>query len=225
MEKELAIRLSEEIKIDVEQILREWWEIVILRDLLSSPIGDNLVFKGGTALRLVYNSPRFSEDLDFSILKKFPFAGFKDAIGLIGKRYSELDIKDIADKFYTYVAQYRIKEPWRPLAMSVKIEVSKRDLIEDSKRYNISAIKSRVSNIEALGNVMTIERIYEEKLDALKTRDAPRDLFDVWYLSGILKIPYKARKVNFDNKTLVRDLRKYLPKSYWRVLDTLAPKE
>ena len=109
--------------------------------------------------------------------------------------------------------------------MSVKIEISKRDLIADTKRYAISAIKSRVSNVEALGNVMTIERVYEEKLDALKTRSAPRDLFDVWYLSNILKIPYKAREVNFDKKTLVRDLRKYLPKSYWRVLDTLTVKD
>jgi predicted nucleotidyltransferase component of viral defense system len=225
MEKELAIRFSEESKINIEQILREWWEIVILRDLLSSPIGGNLVFKGGTALRLVYNSPRFSEDLDFSILAKFPFEAFKNAVSLIGKRYPELEIKDLADKFYTYIAQYRIKEPWRPLAMSVKIEVSKRDLIEDKARYGISIVKSRISNIEALGNVMTIERIYEEKLDALKTRNAPRDLFDIWYLSNVLKIPYKRRKVNFDKKTLVRDLRKYLPKNYWQVLDGLIIKE
>ncbi len=221
MEKELAVRLSGEIRIGVEQILREWWEIVILRDLLSSPIGENLVFKDGTALRLVYNSPRFSEDLDFSIIKKFSFGSFEGIITTIQKRYSELEIKDVADKFYTYIAQYKITEPWRPRAISVKIEVSKRYLTGGSTRYAIAPIRSRVSNIEALGNVMTRERIYEEKIEALKTRDEPRDLFDFWYLSSLFQKPYKQPSVNFDKKTLVQNLRKYLPGGYWKILDTL----
>ena len=105
--------------------------------------------------------------------------------------------------------------------MSVKIEVSKRDVISDSKRYAIAAIRSHVSNIEALGNVMTRERIYEEKLQALKTRNEPRDLFDLWYLSSVLQKPYEQPSVNFDKKTLVQNLRKYLPSSYWKILDTL----
>lgn len=221
MEKELAVRFSEEIRIDAEQILREWWEIVILRDLLSSSIGNNLVFKGGTALRLVYNSPRFSDDLDFSIIKKFPFSSFKENIAAIQKRYSELEIKDVADKFYTYIAQYRIKEPWRPRALSVKIEVSKRDIIGDSARYAIAPIRSQVSNVEALGNVMTKERIYEEKIEALKTRNEPRDLFDFWFLSSVLQKPYEQPNVNFDKKTMVQNLRKYLPNNWWKILDTL----
>ncbi len=57
MEQALAERLAEELKIDVTQVVREFWEVLFLKVLLESPHGKNLVFKGGTALRLAYGSP------------------------------------------------------------------------------------------------------------------------------------------------------------------------
>lgn len=222
MDRGLAARLSQEIRIDIEQILREWWEIVILRDIFSSAIGDTLIFKGGTALRLAYGSPRFSEDLDFSRIKNFSFESFRNTISVIQKRYSELDIRDVSDKFYTYIAQYRIREPWRPLAFSVKIEVSKRIIKKNEVNYGLMNLTSQVSNIEALGNVMKPETIYKEKLQALTTRNAPRDLFDIWYLSNLFKKPYNPPKKKFEKKMLIRDLRKYLPKNYRKVIETLV---
>lgn len=221
MDKDLAVSLSQEARMDIDQIIREWWETVILRDLFASAIGDNLLFKGGTALRLAYGSPRFSEDLDFSMIKKFPFANFKDAILSIEKKYVELKIRDVADKFYTYVAQYRIKEAWRPIAISVKIEVSKRQ-IDNPDSYSLITIGSQISNLEALGNVMKIENIYQEKLRALQTRVEPRDLFDLWYLGGVLKKQFRPKAEKFEKRILKRDLRKYLPSNYWKVIDTLG---
>lgn len=43
----------------------------ILRILRESGVIDNLVFMGGTCLRLCYDSSRLSEDLDFSTEKMF----------------------------------------------------------------------------------------------------------------------------------------------------------
>jgi len=222
MDKDLANRLSAEIGIDVEQIIREWWEVIILRDLFASSFGGSLVFKGGTALRLAYGSPRFSEDLDFSKIKDFSYESFKSAIEDIEAKYSELDIRDCSNKFYTYFALYRIREPWKPFALSIKIEISKRTLDKKRKIYELMNLKSEVSNIEVLGNVMTIENVYKEKLGALKTRDAPRDLFDVWYLCNTLRKIYRAPTDKFETKVLTRDLRKYLPKKYWKVIETLG---
>jgi predicted nucleotidyltransferase component of viral defense system len=222
MDKVLANRFADEIGIDLEQVLREWWEMLILRDIFSSSIGEKLMFKGGTALRLVYNSPRFSEDLDFSMLENFPFASFEKIALAIEKRYPELKIRDIASKFYTYLAQYRIKESWRPLAFSVKIEISKRVIDKGETYYSLLNVRSKVSNVEALGNVMNIERIYKEKTQALQTRDAPRDLFDLWYVSNFLRKPFKPLKSKFEKRELVRELRKYLPRNYWKVIDTLS---
>ena len=49
-------------------LLREYLQAVILRSLHESEAFTNLCFVGGTALRFAFNLPRFSEDIDFSLL-------------------------------------------------------------------------------------------------------------------------------------------------------------
>ncbi len=46
-------------------IVKELLHYDILHALSQTPLIDSLVFKGGTALRLCYGGPRYSEDLDF----------------------------------------------------------------------------------------------------------------------------------------------------------------
>src|SRR3990167_7676647 len=48
-------------------IVREYAQHLFLAELYQLPGSEKLLFKGGTALRIVYGSPRFSEDLDFSL--------------------------------------------------------------------------------------------------------------------------------------------------------------
>src|SRR3989338_1462264 len=81
MDRETALKLSKEFKVHYLQLLREEWEMVILKRLFESALGKNLVFKGGTALRLAYNSPRFSEDLDFSILPRIEKSRSSENLG------------------------------------------------------------------------------------------------------------------------------------------------
>jgi predicted nucleotidyltransferase component of viral defense system len=64
MEQLMAEQKARELKIDKTQVIREYWELIILKGLHESPFGRYLIFKGETALRLCYGSPRFSEDLD-----------------------------------------------------------------------------------------------------------------------------------------------------------------
>src|ERR1700689_2098148 len=47
-------------------VIREYVQHLFLSHLYALPQSDHLAFKGGTALRLLYGSPRFSEDLDFT---------------------------------------------------------------------------------------------------------------------------------------------------------------
>lgn len=51
-----------------KNILKEYLQHQILDIIFSSPYADQLVFLGGTAIRITQNSPRFSEDLDFDNL-------------------------------------------------------------------------------------------------------------------------------------------------------------
>jgi len=59
-------------------ILREYLQYKILEIVFNSETGRSLAFLGGTALRILYNNNRFSEDLDF------------DNFGLAEKDFSAL---------------------------------------------------------------------------------------------------------------------------------------
>jgi predicted nucleotidyltransferase component of viral defense system len=48
-----------------ESILKEYLQYKILNSIFNSEYAGKLAFLGGTALRIVYGSTRFSEDLDF----------------------------------------------------------------------------------------------------------------------------------------------------------------
>lgn len=61
----LAIRSPEPM--DRTNILREYLQACSLRSLHESRAFERLSFVGGTALRFLYDLPRFSEDLDFSL--------------------------------------------------------------------------------------------------------------------------------------------------------------
>ena len=50
-------------------ILREYLQVLILKEMYKLPLGKNLYFTGGTYLRLVHQTKRFSEDLDFNVDK------------------------------------------------------------------------------------------------------------------------------------------------------------
>jgi len=54
------------------RILREYFQYKILDLIYQSKHSDKLAFLGGTALKIIYGNPRFSEDLDFNNLKITP---------------------------------------------------------------------------------------------------------------------------------------------------------
>ena len=61
-------------------IVREYFQHVFLSELYKLPEAKRLLFKGGTALRIVYGSPRFSEDLDFSLIEPDKDCGFVEVL-------------------------------------------------------------------------------------------------------------------------------------------------
>lgn len=57
---------------DASLLVREYLQARILESLQRLGAFQNWAFLGGTALRFLYQLPRFSEDLDFSLCKKIP---------------------------------------------------------------------------------------------------------------------------------------------------------
>lgn len=69
---------------DFPNIAREYCQHLFLSELYKMQTAENLLFKGGTALRIIYGSPRFSEDLDFSLFNIEPLTAKKFIEDLFG---------------------------------------------------------------------------------------------------------------------------------------------
>ncbi|HID96071.1 MAG TPA: hypothetical protein EYP53_08470 [Candidatus Latescibacteria bacterium] len=222
MEQDLALRLSRQLKISLEQVVREHWEIVILKGIFESPAGKFLIFKGGTALRLAYQSPRFSEDLDFLITEDVLRGQFNSFVRKFISPYPVLTVTDLKEKHFTYLAEIKVSVTYLSIPFRIKIEISKRADRDYQKRLTL--LSSPASPLQVLGQVATLDQIYQDKKACIRERTKSRDLFDLWYISQKLSLPFVPEKHSIPRKELLRDLRKYLPRDFWKVIDELAAK-
>ena len=219
MEQLLAERLARELKIDVTQVVREYWEVVLLNRLFDFPTSRDLIFKGGTALRLAYGSPRFSEDLDFSLRKDDLGASFKVLSDELIDPFPVLDITDLASKRWTYLCEIRVTEPYLAQPFRVKLEVSRRPV--PGYKSELRLISSPTTPLQALSRVATLEQLYQDKQDCISSRVAPKDIFDFWFISQKLGLQYKTPETQITAAELKRELPKYLPSGYQKVVEEL----
>lgn len=220
MDKDFALNLAAKIGIDVQQVIREEAELIFLNGLFESALADGLVFKGGTALRLIYDSPRFSEDLDFSATTEIEFDEFKRLITNITASDNRFSIRDLASKYYTYLAQIGVKEPWRDFAFSLKIEISKR-IMETGQGYLAALAKSPATNISVMTRVVTFERILSDKLRAIAERKMPRDIFDIWFICQKTNQAFTLNNFGYPKGKIRQELRKFLPRGFYPAVEEL----
>lgn len=212
-------RCSAELKIDRERIAREYYELFILNELSEKSWSKNLIFKGGTALRLAYGSPRFSDDLDFSYNKPVRANEIFIFAREIAMKYN-LNIRDSQEKRETILVEFNIRQIHIPQAFRLKLEISKRR--SKVVRHELKLLKSPAAPFEVLFNVQTLESILDEKLNAIRERDEPRDVFDIWYVCKKLDEPMPAIEREIDARKLKQTLHKYLPKHRHYVLDEIT---
>ncbi|MCL2289695.1 MAG: nucleotidyl transferase AbiEii/AbiGii toxin family protein [Bacteroidetes bacterium] len=173
----------------------------ILRDIYSDlELANSLGFKGGTALMLFYELPRFSVDLDFNLLKLGKENDVYQKIRTILLKYGKID--DEAQKFFGPILVLNYGRGERKL----KVEISNR---QDSSHYEVKTFMG----INML--VMTVADMLANKLCALLDRNelTNRDIFDCWFFME------KATPVN---KNLVESRMKMTFTDYLqKCIDTL----
>ena len=220
MDQNLAESAAKRLKIAVEQVVREELELSILKNLFESGIGTALVFKGGTALRLAFGSPRFSDDLDFSASSAIPEEAFRTAARAALKGLPEATLVEALAKRFTLFALYRFVVSYIARPFSIKVEVSTR---EESRRQadesELRLLSSEITNLTVLARVATLERALQDKRAAFAARRQPRDLYDLWFISQKLGLPFQADLAGSDPLIVRRELRKYLPRTHWSVID------
>lgn len=181
-------------------IVREYFQHIFLGELYKLSGAKQLLFKGGTALRVVYNSPRFSEDLDFSLIGVMHNEIKLFVEGLFVQVLAEMEHAGIkvvlGDKIgatsggYFGVATFHMFE-YPPVG--VEINVSARD-----SRNLAGEVDSVANDFVPTYTIIHLsqEELVEEKIfGALMERKKPRDFYDLYFImrKGMLSAGQKTK--------------------------------
>ena len=219
MDNLLLSELAQKLKIAPLNILREEAEMLILHNMAEEPFSKNIIFYGGTALRLAYDCPRFSEDLDFLMVHPVKEAELKVALEKTIEQESGLSLADLKDKRNTLFALLKLKSPLLKHALSIKIEIARR---ENGIKREFRPLASPCSPLQPVLYTATLDSLEKAKLRALKERNTPRDWFDAYYIAALLRKPVSfPAKFDQDKVEFKRELKRFLPRDKWKLIDEL----
>jgi len=155
-------------------IQQEIFEMEVLAWLKNKGFLRNMIFGGGTMLRLCYGLKRYSVDLDFwayrvDRIDQF-FINLKDSLKV------DYDLTDAQNKYYTLL--FEIKKA--PYPRKLKIEIRKEN---KESNFQETIAYSPYSNQQVLLKSFTLEQMMKNKIGALLDRKEIRDVFDIEFLT------------------------------------------
>ncbi len=173
-------------------ILLEYLQTQILKALSLSTFNDSLSFLGGTCLRFAYGIDRFSEDLDFDLMKKDGFdiealsVDIKGRLELMG---FEIDTRTKTTE-NIHIIFFRFRNVLQEFGLDV--EANEKILIKfeiDFDPYASISTETKFSdsfNERFPMQVNSLETLFAQKVVAIVFRpyQKGRDFYDlVWFLS------------------------------------------
>lgn len=220
LSEKVILELAKKWQTTEANVAREYLQHLFLRCLYKIGEAKKVLFKGGTALRIVYGSPRFSEDLDFSGFGINPheIESLLENTILNISLEEKVELEEAKTTGGGYLAQ--ISGKIGGLLSRIQIEISQRN------GRTIEADSFLVSGPflpEYL--VLTLPRhlLIEEKIKACLTRKKSRDFFDIYFLArkGLLgeflkdyKIPLLTNLDSLDSASVLKELKPLLPSSH-----------
>jgi predicted nucleotidyltransferase component of viral defense system len=193
-------------------VLVEYLQHELLDSIFKEKSSASLCFFGDTAIRILYQNPRFSEDLDF------------DNFGLSFKSFEKLlqtACKDMANK--GFVVEYRFVErgayhcyvkfpdilyqsgisPQSSRKILIRIDTEAKEKYYEPQRYIINRFALYRQILTAPASVLLAQKmmtVVERK------REKGRDLFDVSYLMGVAEpdFSYIAKCMGCDKKNFLK---------------------
>lgn len=204
-------------------VRREYMQHLFLAYFYQQPQTKQIYFKGGTALRIVYGSPRFSEDLDFGstlhdvheieeavlhTLNEIEREGIKTSI-TESKATAGGYLAIIGFVLGTETVHIRVEASFREKELIAETETIANDFVPP---YLI--------------NTLTQEQLVEGKVSALLDRQKPRDFYDLYFLlrKNLISPKQKAMLrpvltlVNSTNINFSQELKQFLPQDQWPII-------
>lgn len=222
--------LAGKLRINESVILREYLQVLFLSKIYSFSGSEKIFFKGGTALHLIFKTPRFSEDLDFTVeLKEEVFLNF------IHKVFENLsEEEEVSFKERKTIAGKRFLMTASPSIVSYKIfinlDFSFRERVFDSQKSIID------TNYPVLFSSyvyhLSKEEIFAEKIRAVLTRNKGRDIYDLWFLvsqgvqikEGLIKEKLKYYNLeNIKNEEIIKKIEQFPEKVFIQDLRPFVP--
>lgn len=221
---EIVIKLAAKFQTSEINVRREYLQHLFLSLFYKQEGTEKIYFKGGTALRLAYHSPRFSEDLDFDS----PLADVHhienaiiSTLVEVQKSGVETELDEAKETSGGYLSTMRFS--FLGHTMPIRIEVSFRD----RKRNGTSVFIASDMFPEYLIMQLDETDLIAGKIRALLDRKKPRDFFDLYFLlrrnmlsaknkGAVLKralSDLQSSKINFDI-----ELKKFLPASHHMII-------
>lgn len=178
--------------LQARNLAREYLQARILQFLQENGVFRSWIFHGGTALRFLYRLPRYSEDLDFSLIRGNDSKEFNKTVAKIQpwfeaeaynidmKIKTEKTIKSALIRFSGLLYELDLSQR-QSQVLSIKIEL-------DSRPPGGGAAVTSVIRRHIMLNILHYDKpsLLSGKLHALLTRPyvKGRDLYDIfWYLS------------------------------------------
>lgn len=196
-------RLAKQYKMSIfPNIVREYFQHVFLENLYKLPEAERLLFKGGTALRIIYGSPRFSEDLDFSFFGMRPHETkeaverlFIQVLASIEQLGVHVELGDKSDSTrrgegYFGVATFKMLD-YQPIG--VEINISGRD--GRNIRGEVDSVANDFVPTYTLIHLPQQDLVEEKIFGALRERKKPRDYYDLYFMMrrGMLSFEQKKK--------------------------------
>ncbi|MBI4712432.1 MAG: nucleotidyl transferase AbiEii/AbiGii toxin family protein [Planctomycetes bacterium] len=170
-------------------ILREYLQVLILKEIYRTGPGQKLFFTGGTYLRLVHGLKRFSEDLDFNTAKitrkEFETLALKIAaelkrVGLNARPafdhwdniYAAKLVFPDVEKSYNIISRYSGKT-----GIMIKLETNK-------PHWQIKSETEMVAGFGEFYPCRCTQRgaLFADKIDALAKKQRVRHLYDIIFM-------------------------------------------
>jgi len=226
-----------------EMALREITQEVALHALYNTDFYKLAAFQGGTCLRILYSLNRFSEDLDFALIKPdmdFNFKNYQDLlkqeleafgfnIEFIEKKDTDSTIKSIfmkEDSIGKILNLQFQKSDGRPKSIKIKLEI-------DTNPPIGAVVENKYHDFPLNFSVTTykLSSLFAGKIHALLTRTYTkgRDWYDfIWYTDRRTKInfpflkntliqagPWSNLDIQVDKVWLHSQLRNKISETHW----------
>jgi predicted nucleotidyltransferase component of viral defense system len=208
------------------RVLTEYLQSEILAVVFGSKFGNHLSFLGGTCLRFIHKIERFSEDLDFDLIKDgLDYDALAD---FIGKKLRELGFSSDTTVKKTeniIIINVKFSEVMKEMALSdlpdqklkIKFEIDPAPF--KNIRYESRQIFAYGKSFNIISN--TLETLFAQKVIAIIFRpyQKGRDFYDlVWFLAQKNVEPnydiFKEKGIKIKNRTeLIGFLEKQAEKS------------